>query len=78
MNQAAFLAKLAEILDVHPSVLTPNTELSTLAEYDSLAIMGVIALANETFGVTLSGSDLASVTTVRDLMNLVGVRNTEA
>jgi acyl carrier protein len=50
-----------------PSLIEAATDFKNLDEWDSLVALSVIALADEEFGVTLTGDDIRNATTVTDL-----------
>lgn len=54
-----------------PSLIVETTDFKNLDEWDSLIALSVIALADEEFGVTLTGDDIRNATTVKDLFERV-------
>lgn len=72
MNTSEFIEILIEDLELEDVDLTPNTDLTELDEYDSLAVMSIIAIADEHFETKLTAGQLADITTVKSLMNLIG------
>jgi Phosphopantetheine attachment site. len=46
--------------------------LADLEGYDSLSILGIMAMADGSFGVKLTASDFSKVTTVESLINIIG------
>lgn len=66
-----FSARFAEVLEMKEQDIAPASEIRTLERWDSIAALGVLAMVEEHYGVRLSGDDFASVTTVRDLEQLV-------
>lgn len=50
-----------------PSMISAESDFKNLEEWDSLIALSVIALADEEFGVTLTGDDIRNATTVADL-----------
>jgi acyl carrier protein len=77
MKIEEFLVIIKENLEIEDTQLTDKTELSSLSEYDSLAIMSIIALVDENFGKKLTAQQLGSITTVRSLMELIGIEKFE-
>lgn len=72
MNINEFIAKFAEIFDdTDASALTPETQFRELEEWSSLSVLGVIALADEEFGLEISGPDVRKATTINDLYELL-------
>lgn len=66
MNDQEKLDAIADLFDVEPSEITPETELDTL-EWDSMAMLGVIALA-KTNGKSVAGATIREMETVADIM----------
>lgn len=62
---------LAEILDLEVEELTPETKLSTLAEWDSIAILSFIAMMDEEFGKAVKGAEIKQFETIQDAMNVM-------
>lgn len=77
MKKKDFFSALIESLDLDVSEITEETNLKDLEDFDSLAIMALIAFADEKFRKTFNPNDLASITTVKDLMDLIGNNNFE-
>jgi acyl carrier protein len=73
MNHDELLSEFQEILELPPGSLQGGERLSDLEQWDSLAMMSFIALANEKCGVTLSPRQLLGCQTVDDLMAMAQV-----
>ena len=72
MEIKQFIEKFAEIFDdTEASTLTPETKFRELDEWSSLSALGVIALADEEFGVELSGAEMRKANTIQELYNLI-------
>ena len=72
MTKQEFAERLQEELEVEDTELTLDTDLKFLDEWDSMAAMVVIALVDELMGETLMTNDIASLTTVQSLIDLIG------
>jgi acyl carrier protein len=70
MDKAQFLAKLGEILELPPGSLTGAEHLSDLDGWDSLAVLGFIALVDEHCGITVAPKRIQDCKTVDDLLAL--------
>jgi len=73
-KEGKFLQDLATVLEADkPQGLKPDDELASAgkAPWDSMAIITVIGLADDTFGVVLSGAALAKCAKVGDVMALI-------
>lgn len=62
------LLLLDQILEMSPGTLT-GTEL--IAEWDSIAIIGLIALADEKFGKKLTVSEINKASTADDIVRML-------
>jgi acyl carrier protein len=67
MNE--FLKKLAEILEV--GEVKETDELKAFPQWDSLAVLSVIAMLDANYGLNLRAADFATVNSAADLWNLV-------
>jgi acyl carrier protein len=72
MTTQEFIMKLKEALEFEKVNMTVDTNLKNIEGYDSMAIMSIIAFADEHFSKKLTAQQLASITTVRSLMELIG------
>jgi acyl carrier protein len=75
MKKEEFPTLLKEALEFEDTDLQISTNLTRLEAYDSMAIMGVIAFVDEHFSKRLTAKQLATVTTVENLMELIGMEN---
>lgn len=67
-----FFVKFSEIFeDVDVASLSGDTEFRKLEEWDSIAALSVIGMADEEYGVTLSADDMRSCITISDLYEKV-------
>ncbi|OUM03786.1 acyl carrier protein [Variovorax sp. JS1663] len=55
-----------------PVKVTPDTELRSLPEWDSLAALGVIVMFDVDYGKTIVGDDIKNCVTITDLYKLLG------
>jgi acyl carrier protein len=67
---SAFLLALADLLELDPEALTPTTSFSDI-DWDSLAIISTIALADEYFGIMIPGQELSECKGIPDVLSLV-------
>lgn len=72
MKTDEFIELLIERLEIEDEEVNIDTDLSSLKSFDSMAVMIVVALADELFDTRLSSDQLSKVTTVRSLMELIG------
>ena len=71
MTKLEFVAELEEVLEVDAGSLSGDTELGSLSEWDSLAAVSFIALADGMLGRAVAPADIAASRTVNDLSSLV-------
>lgn len=73
MKKADFCKELADLLELDEGKeLTPDSNLKELEEFDSLAIMSIVALADKLFSRKLTSETLQQITTVDSLMEAIG------
>ncbi len=70
MTNEKKIEMLAEILDVEPEELTPETEIASL-EWDSLAVLGFIAMMDSEFDKTISGGEVRAFKTIQDALDVM-------
>jgi acyl carrier protein len=71
MNVQQFLDKICDVLELEAGSLKGEEALDSLDNWDSLAVISFIALADEELGVIVDAEKLAQAQTVRDLLDLV-------
>ena len=68
-----FIESFLTAVDFQETVeVTPETELRSLPEWDSLAALGVIVMFDVDYGKTITGDDLKNCSTITDLYKLLG------
>lgn len=65
------LTLIAETLDADPANIKPETELSSLDEWDSMGLISTIAMLDKKFGKVLSAEQIEELKSVQDIMNLM-------
>lgn len=71
MDERTFLADMEELLEVDVGALTSQTELASIEQWDSLAFVSFLAMADSKYGIKVAPSELRQCKTVGDLMKLV-------
>lgn len=71
MNKQEFLNALEEILELDENTLKGDEVLMDIEQWDSLAFLSVIAMADEHFDIVIQGDKLEEINTVGDLVGLV-------
>lgn len=74
MTRQAFYNEIKEIMEVEDEIVG-STNLKNYEEFDSLAVMSLIALINSEFGKRIPGTVLQNVQTPEELVALIGVEN---
>ena len=70
MDNNTFYTKLQEMLELNHSV-NGSTALNDLAEWDSIAVISFIALADAEYAATVPPQRIAQCSTVDDLASLI-------
>lgn len=72
MNIIDFIENFSDVIEVENiSLITPETEFRTLAEWDSLSYLSVIAMIKDEYNVEIGGGDFKKLTTIRDIVNFI-------
>lgn len=67
-----FISKFAEALDdMDASTLSPETKFRELDEWSSIAALSILAMADEEYEVELSGAEMRSANTIKELFELI-------
>ena len=72
MTQEEKIALLEDMLELDANALTPETELSAIEEYDSMAKLSLIVLMDEECGKKLTGEQIRAFKTVQDVLDFMG------
>lgn len=72
MKKDEFFAGLLECMEIEPVELSEDSVFKELEDYDSMAVMSIVAFADEKFGAVLAAEELEKMVTVKDLMDLIG------
>lgn len=71
MTQEEKIALLEDMLELDANTLTPETELSAIEEYDSMAKLSLIVLMDEECGKKLTGEQIRAFKTVQDVLDFM-------
>jgi acyl carrier protein len=77
MKKDIFFEELLECMDIDPVEINETTVFRELEDFDSMAIMSIVAYVDEKFEKTMAAEELQKVKTVSDLMELIGMENFE-
>ena len=72
MNKDEFITELADLLSVDESELTNDVELEKLEDWDSLAVIGFIALLDKKLGKKIGAGTIFGCKTIGDLERVAG------
>ena len=72
MNREEFLTELVELmmLDSEPELAT---ELSSIAEWDSMTRLALLSLFEDNLNIQIDAEDLADLNTIQELVDLAGL-----
>lgn len=71
MDKATFLRRMETLLEVSPNSFKEDTRLADVSEWDSLALLGFIAMADGEMNKQLETKDIITSQTMADLYNLL-------
>jgi len=71
MNEKEFLTNLEGLLEADAGALNCAIELESLEQWDSLAFVSFLAMADSKYGVKVAPTELRQCKTIGDLMKLV-------
>ncbi len=69
MNDKEKLNRLEELLDVDTDTLNPDMELRDIDQWDSMAVISVMAMYDEVFDKIVSASEVKHFKTIKDIMD---------
>jgi acyl carrier protein len=69
MSDKEKLNLLEELLDIEKDTLTEDMELDQIEQWDSMAVIALIAMFDETFGKILAPAEVRSFKTVKDIID---------
>lgn len=72
MNKQEFIDLFVEEVEIE-DVVTEETELKSLPEWDSMAAMVTIGLVSDNFQIILKSQDMLELTTVGSLIEKIGL-----
>jgi acyl carrier protein len=73
MTRQEFLSSMDELLELSSGTLQGPEKLEELEQWNSMAMIGFIALADTNNGAKLSARQITSCTTIADLLDLAKV-----
>jgi hypothetical protein len=70
VNEVQFLNKIEDLLEIGTNTIALTTLLADIPSWNSMAILGFMAMADEDLGTSPSPKAIAACRTVADLMAL--------
>jgi acyl carrier protein len=70
-----FIGLFVEELEIEETIVTVETKIKDLDEWDSMTAMILIGFVSNEFKVTLNADDIKDLTTVQSLIERIGVQN---
>ena len=68
----SFISNFTTAVDFQDAVeIKADTKLTDLAEWDSLAALGVIVMFDMEYGATITGNDLKNCVVIQDIFDLI-------
>ena len=74
MENNEFLLLLDELLELEPGTVKGSETLDSFDGWNSLAVISLMALVDEHFGISLQPRQIAACSTIADLVGLLGDR----
>ena len=72
MNVKDFILKFAEAIDAEaPEELTVSTQFRKLGEWNSLAVLSVIVLLDDEYGVQIESAQFKQLQTIGDIISYI-------
>lgn len=72
MQESEFLEEFVSAIDPSdPGAVAMDTELKSIPEWDSLAVLGVIVLFETLFNKKVTGEQVTEKKTVRDIFEMI-------
>ena len=71
MESSDFVTRMEQLCEVAPGTLSPSSVIEDIPGWSSLTFLGVIALADESYSVTLKPRQLLGCTTIGDLYSQI-------
>lgn len=71
MTQTEAVAWIAQVFEMAPDQLTPDTHRDNVPAWDSLGVLTLLARLDSDFGIVLSDEDIQAVKTIGDILNVM-------
>lgn len=71
MDIKDFIGKFAEAIETDASNLTLETEFRSLDDWNSLAVLSVIVMLDEEYGIQIENKDFKNLETIADIIGYI-------
>lgn len=71
MTQTEAVAWIAQVFEMAPEQLTPDTHRDNVPAWDSLGVLTLMAGLDGSFGIVLTDEDIQAVKTVGDILDVM-------
>jgi acyl carrier protein len=71
MEIKKFIANFAEAIDANVSDITEELEFKNLTQWDSMALLSLIAMVDEYYSKVLTGEEIENSKTIKDLFKIL-------
>lgn len=71
MTNEEKVAMLEDLFELEAGVITPETKLTDIEEYDSMSKLSLIVMMDDEFGKKLTGEQMLKFVTVQDILNFM-------
>ncbi len=70
-NKKIILNKIENIIECQPDILTGNEILQEIEGWDSLAIIGIIAMIDQDYSISATSDEIIQCVEINDLITLI-------
>lgn len=71
MEMKDFVTKFKEALEIEDMEINSDEKFKELEEWDSLAVLSILAMVNEEYDIIISRVELDTALTIKDLYDIV-------
>ena len=71
MDKQKFIELFKETIDMEDKEITGDVVFRELEEWDSLALLSVIAMIDDEYDIIIQGNDFKSLNTLNDIMTYI-------
>lgn len=66
-----FIRQFAEVLEVSAGTISPNDNFRDYVEWDSLALLSLMAMLEDEYNITIPRDSFQKINTVQELYNFI-------